>query len=142
MDHIAFLKKSWKLKDKILVGEKTIESRWYMSKIAPWNKIHVGETIYFKDSGEPVTVRASVAKFLQFELTQKKVLEILKQYGREITISDIQKTYENNKDKKYCILIFLKDVKKIEPFYINKKGFGISCAWITVDDVKRIKRQY
>ncbi|MEI7477466.1 MAG: hypothetical protein WCJ81_02865 [bacterium] len=40
MDHVAIMKKSRKLIPKIVSGEKTIESRWYQTKRAPWNTVH------------------------------------------------------------------------------------------------------
>lgn len=138
MDHIAIMKKSLKLLPKILSGEKTIESRWYMAKFAPWNKIKAGEKIYFKDMGEPVTVKAEVSKVLQFELTPKITKEIIENYPG-IGLTDKIKAIEERKNKKYCILIFLENVTAIEPFYINKAGFGNACAWLCVDDINKIK---
>ena len=38
MEHLAIMKKSWKLLPKILKGEKKIEARWYVSRVCPWNK--------------------------------------------------------------------------------------------------------
>lgn len=52
MHHVAIMKPSWKLIPKILSGEKTIESRWYQTRRAPWNGIAAGDVVYFKDSGE------------------------------------------------------------------------------------------
>jgi len=66
MQHIAIMKKSWKLTQKILSCEKKIESRWYKAKCAPWDRIKKGETVYFKNSGEPVTIRTEVDKVVQF----------------------------------------------------------------------------
>ncbi len=140
MDHLAILSKSRKLLDKILSGEKTIESRWYATKRAPWNKIKKAETIYLKNSGEPVTAKATVSEVMQFELDKEKVKDILEKHGKEICITDIQTSYEKNKDKRYCILISLKDAQKIEPFSIDKTGFGLMSAWITVDDIKEITK--
>ncbi len=142
MEHIAIMKKSWKLIDKILSGEKTLETRWYKNKYPPWNLIKQGETVYFKDSGEPVTVRAKVLKILQFEsLNDEQRLEILKKYIKEDTgaeeIPSEIKDYINNKN--YCILIFLDNVEKIKPFFIDKEGFGIMSSWICIDNVEKIK---
>ncbi len=160
MDHVAIMKKSWGLTEKILSGEKKIESRWYMARSAPWNRIKAGETVYFKNSGEPVTIKATVAKVLQFsDLNQDKVLEILKKYGKDIGISRalgghsfclqvFAKTVPTRsldalhlfKNKKYCLLIFLKNPVKIKPFQIDKKGFGMMSAWISVDSINKIKK--
>lgn len=138
MDHLAILKKSRKLLQKIASGEKTIESRWYKFKRNPWNKIKLGETIYFKDSGEPVTFKAKVEKVLQFEnLTLENVRKIIEKYGKAIGFTG-KINYSNYADKKYCILLFLKNVEKVNPFQINKKGYGLMSAWICVEDIDKI----
>lgn len=143
MEHIAIMKKSWGLTRKILAGGKTIESRWYKSKHPPWDRIHPEDVVYFKDSGEPVSVTTRVAKVIQFsDLDPRKVKEILETYGRADGIEkcEFQKFFGMFKEKRYCILVFLKDVSEVEPFYIDKTGFGMMSAWITVDDVRRIRK--
>lgn len=139
MEHIAIMKKSWGLIPKILTGQKTIESRWYKNKYAPWDKIKKGETVYFKDSGSPVTVKAEVAKVIQFaDLTPDKVQEILNLYAQSdgLGIDDIPKYFEMFKDKRYCLLIFLKNPVKVKPFEVDKTGFGAMAAWMCVGESK------
>ena len=142
MEHIAIMKKSWGLTQKILSGQKKIESRWYKVKYAPWNRIKSGELIYFKDSGDPVTIKAEVDRVIQFsDLTSNKVKEILYQYGQADGLSSdkIPEFFELFKDKKYCMLIFLKNPKKIKPFDIDKSGYGAMSAWISIDNINKIK---
>lgn len=142
MHHIAIMKKSWGLTEKILNRQKKIESRWYMAKCAPWNRIKKGEVVYFKDSGEPVSVKAEVEKVIQFsDLTPRKVKEILIKYGDAdgIEKEKIPEFFGRFKNKKYCLLIFLKHPRKIRPFDINKKGFGMMAAWMIVRDINEIK---
>jgi hypothetical protein len=142
MEHIAIMRKSWGLTEKLLSGEKSMESRWYLSRHAPWNRISTGEPVYFKNSGEPVTIKATVAKVLQFEdLNQKKVKDILNRYWKVdgFEEEEVPEFFELFKDKRYCILLFLKDVKRVEPFNIDKSGFGMMSAWISLDDVNKIK---
>ncbi|MBI3413268.1 MAG: hypothetical protein HY051_04265, partial [Candidatus Aenigmarchaeota archaeon] len=66
MYHVAIMKKSWGLTEKILDRRKTIESRWYKHRRTPWNKIKKGDTVYFKNSGEPVSIKTRVKKVMQF----------------------------------------------------------------------------
>lgn len=142
MEHIAIMKKSWGLNQKILTGQKKIESRWYKVKYPPWNRIKADETVYFKDSCEPVTIKTKVDKVIQFsDLMPEKVREILYKYGQAdgLCIDKIPEFFEMFKDKNYCILIFLKNPRKIKPFEIDKSGFGAMSAWICVDDVNKIK---
>ncbi|MBL7142454.1 MAG: ASCH domain-containing protein [Candidatus Pacebacteria bacterium] len=143
MNHIAVMKKSWGLIEKILTGEKTIESRWYKSRYSPWNKIKPSDVIYFKDSGGPVSVRAEVVKVLQFDnLTAKKIEQILFKYGKvDLGTSHIMpEIREYVSGKNYCILVFFDNVEKIKPFNIDKTGFGAMSAWISVDDINRLKK--
>lgn len=142
MDHLAIMKKSWGLTPKILSGQKKIESRWYRSKYAPWGSINKGDNVYFKDSGELVSVKAKVEKVITFsDLTPEKVNHILNKYGEDdgIEKDKIQKFFELFKDKNYCLLIFLKNPSKIKPFKVNKSGFGMMSAWLTVENIKKIK---
>ena len=137
------MKKSWGLTDKILDGQKKIESRWYSVKCKPWDNIKKGEIVYFKDSGGPVRIKAVVNKVMQFaDLTPKKVKEILDKYGRDDGLEKkrIPEFFERFRDKKYCILIFLKNPQEIKSFEIDKTGFGVMSAWIAIDDIAKIKK--
>jgi ASC-1-like (ASCH) protein len=141
MDHIAFMQKSWGLTEKIATGQKTIESRWYNVKYAPWGRISPGDSIYFKNSGEPITIQAEVEKVLYFsDLTPEKVHTILEEYSKELGLEpDIERFFEMFKHKRYCILIYLKDAHHIQPFEINKQGFGTMSSWISVESIAKMK---
>lgn len=52
---------------------------------------------------------------------------------------DIFKYVEMFKDKKYCMIIYLENPEKITAFQINKKGFEVMSAWITVKDITSTK---
>ena len=143
MEHLAIMRKSWGLTQKILNGQKKIESRWYSVKYKPWDNIKESEVVYFKDSGEPVRLKAEVSKVMQFvDLTPSLVKEILEKYGNDdgLEKEKIPKFFERFKDKKYCMLIFLKNPQQIEPFEIDKTGFGTMSSWIIVDDISKIKK--
>jgi len=143
MDHIAIMKKSWGLTAKVLTGEKIIEERWYKTKRAPFNIAKPGDTIYFKDSGEPVSIKAKITKVLQFEnLTPEKSEEIARKYSKaDLGQEEIPKEIKSYvSGKKYCIIVFFNNVEKIKPFEINKSGFGAMSAWLCVDNINKIKK--
>ncbi len=141
MDHIAIMGPKWKLIPRILSGEKTIESRWYKTRRAPWGMIHVGDTVYFKDSGKLITAKATVSSVWSFDhLTIEMAHDIVHKYGKEICIQDHDiATWADGKN--YAILIGLKDpVPVLEPFGIDKTGMGAGAAWITVSSITQILR--
>jgi ASC-1-like (ASCH) protein len=141
MNHIAIMKKEWGLTKKIIDGIKTVESRWYKSKTTPWNKIKVGDTVYFKDSGGPVLVKAKVTKVEQYEVSSNsQALAIMAKYaladlGTEVLSKSIRDYITG---KKYAVFVHFNKVKKITPFSIDKAGFGMQCAWLTVDSINKI----
>jgi ASC-1-like (ASCH) protein len=146
MDHLAILQSSSGLLEKILTGQRKIESRWYHSRIAPWNRIKKGDVIYFKYSCKAVEARANVKEVLQFSnLTSLKVTDLWHKYSKEIGIDTQQEVdgcIQSTENKKYCILAFIENVQKIKPFAIDKHGYGNACAWITVDSISKIKKKH
>jgi hypothetical protein len=142
MQHVAILNKKLKVLPKILSGEKTIESRWYVNRIAPWGRIKKGEIVYFKNAGEKVTAKARVAKVLQIDaLNTTKTRKIYKEYGKKIAFSSNENAFiEWAKKKNYCILVFLENVSAVKPFDIDKTGFGNACAWMVIENITKIKR--
>jgi ASC-1-like (ASCH) protein len=140
MDHIAIMRKSWKLIPKILSGEKSIESRWYRTRRAPWGKIASGDRIFFKNAGEPVTAKAVVSDVFQFEIKDVSgACEIIKKYGREICLVSVDPE-DWDFTPKYCVLMRLIDAENVTPFDIDKSGFGIGAAWMTIPDISKIIR--
>jgi hypothetical protein len=139
MDHVAFLKPSWKLLHKILSGEKTVESRWYKTRRLPWDRVSVGDTIYFKE-GTYVLAKAMVSKVEQYELAKGDVNRIASNYAARIGVEK-EVLVRRNQDKRYCILIHLTAMQKMTPFRISKKGFGNMAAWICVPAVRQLIRK-
>lgn len=115
-------------------------------KWVSWDKIKTGDLVYFKESGKPINAVAIVTNVIQFSnLNEKSISNIISEYGSKIAPSSSTSDLEDWKmsliksNKNYCILVFLDNVKKVTPFNINKKGYGIASAWITVEDVNSIK---
>ena len=85
MHHLAIMNRKLGFLPKILNGSKTIESRWYINRTPPWNKISKGDIVFFKNSGQKVTAKATVLNVLQFEkLSKDKIFELINKYGDAI----------------------------------------------------------
>lgn len=142
MDHVAIMNPKWKLIEKILSGKKTIESRWYVNKVAPWGRIGTGERIYFKNAGKSVTAQATISEIIEEEIrSTEHAKDLVEKYQKGICFTPESLVDFSWLDgKRYAILIFLTDVQKVEkPFAINKAGFGSAAAWLTVQNIDAIK---
>ena len=117
MEHIAILRQPFF--NMILSGEKTIESRWSLSRIAPFERVKAGDVIWLKETSKDITARAIVKKVKFYNLTKNKADEIKKKYGKEVG-TDKFEDWERYRNKEYLTLIWLKDVQKIEPITAPK----------------------
>jgi len=142
MHHLAVMSREGGSIERIVSGYKTIESRWYVNRISPYNKISKGDQIYFKYVGGEVIAKASTNRVIQFNnLTLAKIGKILQKYGEKIdTINYDYNTWGRRKN--YCILIFLINPCWIsQPFKICKTGFGMASAWISINNILDIKQK-
>ena len=128
MKHIAILRQPFY--DMILNGEKTIESRWSMRKIAPYNKIKRGDVIYLKKSGGKIGAKAHVAEVGFYKLTFDSAKKIIEQYGEQLGAEKFENIY-GYLNKKYATLIWLDNVEKIPPMD-SPKSHG--AGWLILKD--------
>ena len=125
MKHIVILKK--KYLNLILEGKKTIESRWAVHKTLPYGRVNIDDTLYLKETGGDVVASARVSDVKTFALDSDMVDYIIDTYGEDICINKENKERYN---KKYCTLIWVSDVKSIEPFKV-KKSYG--SGWMLME---------
>jgi ASC-1-like (ASCH) protein len=139
MHHVAIMNPKWRLIPKILSGEKTIESRWYQTRRAPWDRIAAGDTVWFKDAAKPVTAKASVSEVMQFAFADvRDVEEVLERHWRDIGFASADVSRFPMLPQ-YAVLVRLADPQPVPPFSIDKRGFGNANAWLTVPDIARIQ---
>lgn len=128
MKHVAILRKQPFY--KIISGKKVIETRWSMNKIVPFNALKENDVIYLKETGKDVSARAEVEKVEYYLLNDSVIKQIIKKYHKEICICDKEKFYFKVKDKKYCSLIWLKNIEKIEPIKVKKSN---GAGWLIIE---------
>lgn len=128
MKHIAILRQPFF--DMVLNGEKTIESRWSMNKIAPFNKVKVGDEILLKLTGNPVTAKAKVKAVKYYELTPSLVEEIGIKYGKQIG-TDKFADWQSTLNKKFCTLIWLDEVVRVKSITVPRSN---GAGWIILKE--------
>lgn len=118
MEHLAVMQGDYL--DKILKGEKTIESRFSKHRCAPFGAVTSGDEILFKPAGGPVIAQAGVERVLYFEqLTPAKLKEITHRFRTQLQLS--QEFIKSRQEARYCTLIFLQDVRRVTPRFIEKR---------------------
>jgi ASC-1-like (ASCH) protein len=126
--HLVILKKPYL--GAILSGRKQIESRFTRTRRPAFGRVFEGDKLFLKESGGPVCATATVAAVKNFEnLTPEKILELKHQYNQDIGGSD--ELWQSKMDSRFGFLIWLKDVRAIEPVRIYKKDWR---AWVVLTE--------
>jgi len=125
-NHLVILKKPYI--DAILDGRKTVESRFYKTRQFWLWRVAPGDKLFLKASSGPVMATASVASVKHFDnLTSPHLAELKKQHNQHVLGDD--QYWQNKKDSRFGILVWLKDVKPIAPRFIKKADWR---AWVVL----------
>lgn len=128
MKHLAIFKGDGA--EKILIGKKTIESRFSKVKIAPFGVISSGDLVYIKSSGKDIIGQFRVKKVIFFDgLEVLDIRKIREQYNKELSIDE---TYWQSKEKsKFGTLIFIGNSSRFitSPIKIPKKDLR---GWVVL----------
>ena len=126
--HLVILKKPYL--DAILDGRKPVESRLWKTRRYAFGRILPGDRLFLKQSSGPVCGMATVDAVKSFEnLTPEQIIAIKQQYNHLVGGSD--EHWQQRSDCKFGVLVWLKDVKTIEPVQINKKDWR---AWVVLTE--------
>lgn len=126
--HLVILKKPYL--DAILEGRKRVESRFTKTKRPAFGRVFASDKLFLKVSSGPVCARAAVTAVKNFEnLTPKQIIRIKHRYNHDIKGSD--EYWHSKMDSRFGFLVWLTDVRPIEPVRINKKDWR---AWVVLTE--------
>lgn len=112
----------------ILQGKKTVESRFSLNRIAPYQRVRKGDVILLKRSGGPIIGLCEISKVWNYELDPKSWKYIKKEFTYSICAQDPQ-FWLTRKDASYATLMKIKHPLEIDPVYWPKKN---RMAWVVL----------
>lgn len=117
--------------EDILMGKKTIESRFSKARIAPFGVISVGDLVYIKPSGKEPIGQFRVQKVISLDgLTLEDLGSIKKTYGKGIAADE--SFWALKQDSKYGTLIFIGQTNRFltSPVKFTKKDLR---GWVVLE---------
>lgn len=128
--HLVILKKPYL--DSILSGRKTVELRLTRARRPTCGRVSPQDRLFLKASGGPVCATAAVARVEYYEdLSPERIAGIKRRYHRQIGGGDA--VWQSMMDCKSGFLVWLSDVRRIEPIRIDKKDLR---AWVVLTEGK------
>ena len=103
----------------VLDGKKSVESRFSVTRCAPYSQITKGDVVFVKESGGPVKAVAEVGSVWFYQLNPKELELIKKRFGRSLCVDDV--FWQVKAGSLYATLMWFSKVREIEPICCEKK---------------------
>ena len=127
-NHLVILKTEYI--EAILEGRKTIESRFTKTRREFFGRVSPGDKLFLKVSSGPVCATAKVTKVKWYEnLTLKQIRQLKGKHNKQILGAD--EYWQNKSDCRYGVLVWLGEVKRIKPVWIDKRDWR---AWVVLSE--------
>ena len=140
MDHVVHLDAKAEELSKILIGEKIMLIRGAAGRKLPYGRVNSGDFLYLieNDGSGLVKTKAKVKSALNSEKMDKDTsISLVEKYQQQLQLTTMQ--FKKWAGKRHLVLIEIENVKKLEPFRIDKSDYRNMDDWLIVDDIENVK---
>ncbi len=126
--HLVILEKRYL--EAIVAGRKRIEARFSRAKRSGCGRVAAGDRLFLKEISGPVRAVATAGAVKNFEgLTPEKITELKERYNEGIGAGE--RYWRSKSGCKFGFLVWLEEVKAIEPVRVAKKDWR---AWVVLTE--------
>ena len=122
----------------ILDGSKTVESRFSVTKCAPYGRVGCGDIVMLKRAGGPVTGVCLISNVWSYELDPQSWDHIKKKFSRPLRIAGAE-FWEQRRSAQFATLMMISDVCRVAPINIRKKDRR---GWVIVHSGEQGRLNY
>jgi hypothetical protein len=140
MDHVVYLDAAAKDLDLLLSNEKTMIIRGATGRKMPYGRVNPGDVLYFINNNAEgaILACAKVKSVLNSEkLTGAESTQLIEQHQEKLQLT--QKQLERWAGKRFLVLVEVGEVEKVQPFRIDKSGFGNMDDWLLVEQIEKVR---
>ena len=140
MEHVVYLDTQSAEMENLLIGKKTMIVRGAAGRKLPYGRVNPGDILYFlnNDGKGLVQARAKVCQVLNSEpLTSEASQKLLADHQDALQLTEKQQ--QRWRGKRYLVLITVGAIQELEPFQIDRSGYGNMDDWLPVGDIHSVK---
>jgi hypothetical protein len=140
MDHVVYLDAEAKELERLLAADKTMIIRGATGRKMPYGRVNPNDVLYFINNNAEGLVRASakVKSVLNSDkLTAVESAQWVDRYQDKLQLT--KKQHDRWAGKRYLVLIEISGVESIEPFRIDKSGYGNMDDWLPVEHIESVR---
>ena len=140
MDHVVYLDAKAKELENLLAGKKTMIIRGATGRKLPYDRVFVGDVLYFINNNAEGQVKAKAtvkAVFQSEKMTEAESTAFVESHQDKLQLTE--KQFKRWAGKRYIVLIEVDKVKELSPFVIDKSNYGNMDDWLPVGDIASVK---
>jgi len=140
MDHIVYVDAKASELEKLLDGTKTTIIRGAAGRKMPYGRVNPGDVLYLINNNAEGLIRAKAKVknvFNSEKMTKEGSIQLLSDNQEKLQLTPHQK--KRWAGKRYLVLIEVSEASEIEPFSIDKSGYGNMDDWLPVEDIRQVK---
>ena len=120
--------------EDILSGKKTMEGRFSLHKIIPYEEVAKDDLIFLKRSGGDILGKVLVDNVLYYDNLRPESIAILrKEYAKELSVDD--NFWQSKAKSRFATLIFLKKPERfLTPLKFKKRDRR---PWVVIEEQKK-----
>lgn len=141
MDHVVYLDAKADELAKILLGRKTMIVRGAAGRKMPHGRVNPDDILYLieNDGRGLVKARAKTLSVLNSDkLTGNESISLIEKHQGRLQLTGAQARRWSG--KRYLVLIEIGDVEEVDPFFIDRSGYGNMDDWLAVGDIENVKK--
>ncbi len=142
MDHVVYLDAKAKELENLLSGKKTMVIRGAAGRKLPYGRVRTGDILFFINNNAEGVVRAQavVKSVINSEpLCADESKKLIDSHQECLQLTDSQ--LKRWSGKRYLVLIEVENVQLLEPFPIDKSGYGNMDDWLPVENINQVRLQ-
>jgi hypothetical protein len=140
LDHVVYLDAAANELGNLLSREKTMIIRGAAGRKLPHGRVDLGDTLYFINNNAEGLIRAkaNVDSVLNSEkLSPAESEALVKAHQDKLQLT--KKQTDRWAGKRYLVLVEVRSVEEIEPFGIDKSGYGNMDDWLPVGEIGKVR---
>jgi hypothetical protein len=141
VDHVVYFDYQSQELEMLEAGSKTMIIRGAAGRKMPYGRVAAGDVLYFVLNNGGGQVRACGKVRVVFnsgEMAPEESARLVQANQLKLQLTEAQRRRWSA--KRYLILIEVEDVTRVEPFAIDRSGYGNMDDWLPVGSVKLVQR--
>lgn len=139
MDHVVYLDAKANELELLFAAKKTMIIRGAAGRKMPHGRVYQGDTLYFINNNAEGVIQAMAqvkSVFNSEKMTEEESTQMIKRHQEKLQLT--QKQIERWAGKRFLVLIEISDLKKVEPFRIDKSDYGNMDDWLPVGQIEKV----